>query len=210
MSGAGHKGAIDAPTAEAQVARIFEWRRGFNAMHLIDLGVRLGLFKAFAETPGATPGQVAAALNLHPPYVENWCMTGYSFGLLEAGEDAGFRLAPFMDKILANPGHPRYMGGYVRLGTEFATEDHRFCLEAFGPARRFLFRAAARRLPRVRPGRRSCPRKSCCRNCPDCKSGSIPAVRSSKSVAGRDGTLFYWPRRSHRLVASVWTSTRPA
>ena len=42
------------PTAEDQVARIFEWRRGFNAMHLIDLGVRLGLFKSIAETPGAT------------------------------------------------------------------------------------------------------------------------------------------------------------
>lgn len=32
-------------TAETQVAKIFEWRRGFNAMHLIDLGVRLGLFR---------------------------------------------------------------------------------------------------------------------------------------------------------------------
>ncbi len=131
MSGEGHKGGLDAPTAESQVARIFEWRRGFNAMHLIDLGVRLGLFKALAETPGATPGQVAAALDLHPPYVENWCMTGYSFGLLEAGEDRSFRLAPFIDKILATPGHPRYLGGYVRLGTEFATEDYRTCLEAF-------------------------------------------------------------------------------
>ncbi len=131
MSDAGQKGALDAPTAEAQVARIFEWRRGFNAMHLIDLGVRLGLFKALAETPGATPGHLAAALDLHAPYVENWCTTAYSFGLLEAGEDRGFRLAPFMDQVLATPGHPRYMGGYVRLGTEFGTEDHRYCLEAF-------------------------------------------------------------------------------
>ena len=49
------------PTAEDQVAKIFEWRRGFNAMHLIDLGVRLGLFKSIAETPGATSDQVAAA-----------------------------------------------------------------------------------------------------------------------------------------------------
>lgn len=40
-------------------------------------------------------------------------------------------MAPFIDQVLANPGHPRYLGGYVRLGTEFATEDHRYCLEAF-------------------------------------------------------------------------------
>ena len=29
-------------TADSQVARLFSWRRGFNAMHLIDLGIRLG------------------------------------------------------------------------------------------------------------------------------------------------------------------------
>ena len=66
----------DAPaelTAEDQVAKIFEWRRGFNATHLIDLGVQLGLFKAIAETPGTTSDQIAAALDLHPPYVETWC-----------------------------------------------------------------------------------------------------------------------------------------
>lgn len=120
-----------APTAESQTARIFAWRRGFNAMHLIDIGVRLGLFRAFADTPGATPAQVAGRLKLHAPYVETWCTTAYSFGLLEGDEGRTFRLAPFIDQLLANPGHPRYLGGYVRLGTEFATEDHRFCLEAF-------------------------------------------------------------------------------
>jgi SAM-dependent methyltransferase len=118
-------------TADTQTARVFEWRRGFNAMHLIDLGVQLGLFAAFAKAPGAAPAEVAAALGLHLPYVDTWCTTAYSFGMLEGGEDRKFRLAPFMDQILANPGHPRYLGGYVRLGTEFAAEDFRFCREAF-------------------------------------------------------------------------------
>ena len=121
----------DGPTAEAQVARVFGWRRGFNAMHLIDLGVRLGLFKAIAETPGAKPEEIAESLGLHAPYVGTWCTTAYSFGLLEAEEDRRFHLAPYIDQILAKPSHPRYLGGYVRLGTEFATEDHRYCLEAF-------------------------------------------------------------------------------
>lgn len=44
-----------APTADEQVAKIFAWRRGFNAMHLIDVGTQLGLFRAFAATPPATP-----------------------------------------------------------------------------------------------------------------------------------------------------------
>ena len=71
-------------TADSQVARLFAWRRGFNAMHLIDLGVRLGLFKALAETPDVTAQQVADRLGLHAPYVGVWCMTAYSFELLEA------------------------------------------------------------------------------------------------------------------------------
>ena len=118
-------------TAETQAAKIFEWRRGFNAMHLIDLGVRLGLFKAIADQPDATPAQIAEELGLHAAYIETWCTTAYSFGLLDGTEDRRFRLAPFIDQLLANAGHPRYLGGYVRLGTEFATEDHRFCFDAF-------------------------------------------------------------------------------
>ena len=57
-------GEVGEITADDQVAKIFEWRRGFNAMHLIDLGVRLGLFRAFAQTPDAKPSDVAQALRL--------------------------------------------------------------------------------------------------------------------------------------------------
>jgi SAM-dependent methyltransferase len=118
-------------TADSQVARLFAWRRGFNAMHLIDLGVRLGLFKAFADTPDVTAGHIADRLGLHAPYVDVWCTTAYSFELLDVDEERRFRLAPFVNELLANPAHPRYLGGYVRLGTAFATEDYRLAPEAF-------------------------------------------------------------------------------
>ncbi len=36
-----------------------------------------------------------------------------------------------MDNVLANPGHPRYLGGYLRLGTDVAADDFRECLSAF-------------------------------------------------------------------------------
>jgi hypothetical protein len=112
-------------TADSQGARLFAWRRGFTAMHLIDFGVRLGLFKAFADTPDVTAGHVADRLGLHAPYVDVWCTTADSLELLEANEERRFHLAPFMNDLLANPAHPRYLGGYVRLGTAFATEDYR-------------------------------------------------------------------------------------
>ena len=51
-----------APSADTQTARIFAWRRGFNAMHLIDLGERLGLWQALADAPDATPADLAARL----------------------------------------------------------------------------------------------------------------------------------------------------
>jgi len=131
MSKRDRRNATPELTAEDQVSKIFEWRRGFNAMHLIDIGVQLGLFRAFGNSEGATAGEIAATLGLHVPYVDTWCTTAYSFGLLEGGQDRVFRLAPFIKELLASPGHPRYLGGYVRLGTEFATEDHRYCLDAF-------------------------------------------------------------------------------
>jgi len=110
-------------TADSQVARIFEWRRGFNTIHLIDVGIRVGLFKSLAEAPGVTGKELAERLGLHPPFVETWCKTAYGMELLDADEALRYRLAPHFDSILANPTHPRYLGGYVRLGTDVAAED---------------------------------------------------------------------------------------
>lgn len=119
-------------SADTQVARIFEWRRGFNALHLMDIGVRLQLFRTLAQAPeGMTADALALKLGLKPHFVQVWCNTAYGFELLEGATDNRFKLAPFIDKVLASPGHPRYLGGYVRLGTQFATEDFRQCTEAF-------------------------------------------------------------------------------
>jgi SAM-dependent methyltransferase len=118
-------------TADSQVARIFEWRRGFNTIHLIDLGTHLGLFGALAQSPGLSGAELAARLGLHAPYVEVWCKTAYGLEILDADESGRYRLAPHFDSILASPTHPRYLGGYVRLGTEVAADDFRRCRDAF-------------------------------------------------------------------------------
>lgn len=131
MAAGTNDAAPAAPTADEQVAKIFEWRRGFNAMHLIDLGTQLGLFRALAETPAAAPREIAQRLGLHAPYVGTWCTTAYSLGLLEGDAQGRFSLAPHFGEILGNPAHPRYLGGYVRLGTRFGTDDYRFAEEAF-------------------------------------------------------------------------------
>jgi SAM-dependent methyltransferase len=118
-------------SADAQVARIFEWRRGFNTIHLIDLGIRIGLFKAFADAPDSTAEDIARRLGLDAHYVDVWCKTAFGMELLDAQEGPRYRLAPHLDTILATPSHPRYLGGYVRLGTDVAAQDFRRCVTAF-------------------------------------------------------------------------------
>ena len=49
-------------TADAQVARIFALRRGFNTIHLIDVGIKLGVFRALAEAPDLTAEALAERL----------------------------------------------------------------------------------------------------------------------------------------------------
>lgn len=118
-------------TADEQVARVFEWRRGFNNIHLIDVGIELGLFRALAETPGQTAEALAARLDFHLHPVRTWCWTAHGQALLDADGNGAFRLAPHMDAILANAGHPRYLGGYAQLGTRVAAEDFRRSVEMF-------------------------------------------------------------------------------
>lgn len=119
-----------AATADELGSRIFAWRRGFNAMHLIDLGLQSGLFKELAAAPGVTSDELAARLGLHAPYVQVWCMSACSLALIESDEGHRLRLAPHVDAVLADPRHPRHLGGYVRLGTQFATDDYRFAAGA--------------------------------------------------------------------------------
>jgi SAM-dependent methyltransferase len=128
------------PTADDQVARVFAWRRGFDAVHLIALGLDLGLFEALKATPDVTSAALAERLGFDGRHVDVWCRTACGFGLLD-GADPGptWRLAPHFDQILASPTHPRFLGAYVRLGSEVAADDFAQLRDAFrtGKARPF-------------------------------------------------------------------------
>ena len=87
---------------EHQVAKIFEWRRGFNITYLISLGIDLGLFKYLAQSPASTPQQIAESLSLHYPYIDTWCKTAFAVGILETENCTNYILADHFDKILAN------------------------------------------------------------------------------------------------------------
>jgi SAM-dependent methyltransferase len=116
------------PTRADQIAKVFSYLRGLHATHYMDVGVRMGLFRALAER-SRTPDQLAADLGLHPPYVRVFCEMGHHLELLDRQEDV-YRLAPEMDRLLASPGDTFYLGGFPRVhltvARDYAAYDELF------------------------------------------------------------------------------------
>lgn len=103
-------------TPDVQTARVWEYIKGFHAVHLVNVGLELGLFAKLNEAPdGLTPAQLARALELHEPYVAVWCKTAYAYEILEVTEDGTFRLAPYFDLLLVERGNPRYLAPYFGI-----------------------------------------------------------------------------------------------
>ncbi len=96
-----------------QTARVFGYLRGLHAAHFLDVGVRLGLFDALAEGP-RRPEELAEALSLHEPYVRAFCEMGFHLEVLDR-EGEAYRMAPEMDRLLARPQDPFYLGGFPRV-----------------------------------------------------------------------------------------------
>ena len=81
--------------SEALVERLFEAVLGFNDLHAVYLGDRLGLYQAIADG-AATPGEVAAAAGCDERYVREWLEHQAVTGILA------------VDDVLAAPGDRRY------------------------------------------------------------------------------------------------------
>lgn len=118
----------DVPTPEQQTDVLWDYLKGFHAVHLIDIGSKLGLFAAIgaAGEGGASAARLAEKKALHPPYVDIWCRTAYAYGLLEgdeSGEEPSFTLAPHYDTILVDKRHPRYLTPYFNGATSYYADD---------------------------------------------------------------------------------------
>lgn len=132
---------MTSPTAEQQTTKIWEYLRGFHAVHLIDVGVRLGLLAKLKEKPNQSAAELSAGDGLDEFYVAVWCRTGLAYGLLD-GEDGPpqrFSLAPFMDQILADPGGARHLAPYCTTATDFLAADFRRYPELFRSGGTFTF-----------------------------------------------------------------------
>lgn len=119
--------ASAAVTPDQQIDLMWDYLKGFHAVHLIRTGVELGLFARIAEAgeDGIDAAALASALGLHAPYVGVWCNTAFAYGLLdgEDGPPAVFRLSPHIDSILVDRRHPRHLAPYFVGATGFYAED---------------------------------------------------------------------------------------
>ncbi len=93
-------------SAESQMAKINNFHKGFKATHLINIGAKLGIFKALNDAKeGFTVSELASKLGLHESYLKIWCQTAYFFKILDCDNQGQFRYQPFMDEILGDQSH---------------------------------------------------------------------------------------------------------
>ncbi len=110
-------------TAEQQVSRMWQHIKGFHVVHFVSIGEKLGFFAQLREAEeGLSAAQLAAAAGLHEPYVKVWCDTGIAYEILEPA-GGRYRLAPFLDVVLADPGGPRNLTPYFACTVDYLSHD---------------------------------------------------------------------------------------
>jgi len=93
-------------SAESQMARFSDFHKGFKAIHLINIGAKLGIFQALNEAKGGiTVPELASKLGLYEPYLKLWCQTAYCFEILDCDNQRRFKFQPFVDQILGDETH---------------------------------------------------------------------------------------------------------
>jgi SAM-dependent methyltransferase len=109
------------------MGKVFGYLKGLHATFLMDFGTKMGLFARLAEEPGGLSSDLlAASLNLHPPYVRQWCDTACALELLDYDPSSGYRLAPFMDEVLGEPEGTYYVGKFPSVHLLLARDYARY------------------------------------------------------------------------------------
>jgi hypothetical protein len=106
---------VSADTA-SQWERLVSYAVGFQAVWIIDIGLKQGLFEAIRAAPDGIGGaELAGAMGCDPRYVELWCRSAYVYELLDWDEHRGYRLAPETARLLLDAGDPLFMGGRIQF-----------------------------------------------------------------------------------------------
>jgi ubiquinone/menaquinone biosynthesis C-methylase UbiE len=100
----------EADELQAAVGKVLASYAGYVNTWTIELGLRLGLFKALSKNPGISADKLSEALGYDSLYTKVWCNAAYSGGFLEVN-DGGFVLAPQMERVLLERESTMWAGG---------------------------------------------------------------------------------------------------
>jgi SAM-dependent methyltransferase len=110
----------DTDRRDALVERLFEAVLGFNDLHAVYIGDRLGLYAALAGG-AATPPEVAAASGCDERYVREWLEHQAVGGILEvedaaaAPDERRYRIPAGHDEVLLDRDSVNYMAAFARM-----------------------------------------------------------------------------------------------
>jgi SAM-dependent methyltransferase len=103
------------PSAKRQAGALLEQVAGYVGTRTIQLGLRSGLIKAFADADGGlTPDELAVGADIDPFYAQVWCRAAIAAGVLER-DGARLGLAEHLDDLLLTGDHPAHVGAVVRI-----------------------------------------------------------------------------------------------
>jgi hypothetical protein len=114
---------------DALVERLFEAVLGFNDLHMVYLGDRLGLYAALHERGSATPAELAEATDTNERYIREWLEQQAVTGILEE-DDGRFSLPAGHAEVLLAPDSLAYLAPFARMMIGMARPLPRV-LEAF-------------------------------------------------------------------------------
>ena len=110
----------DTDRRDALVERLFEAVLGFNDLHAVYIGDRLGLYAALADG-AATPPEVATAAGCDERYVREWLEHQAVGGILEvedaaaASDERRYRIPAGHDEVLLDRDSVNYMAAFARM-----------------------------------------------------------------------------------------------
>jgi ubiquinone/menaquinone biosynthesis C-methylase UbiE len=107
---------MDEAAKVAQRDRIFGFMMGYQALWILDVGLKSGVIAALAEAPeGVGEEALAAQLGQDPDYLRTWLRAAYAYELLDFEPDRGYRLPDGLAPVLLDPADPLYVGGRIQF-----------------------------------------------------------------------------------------------
>ncbi|MDE3076188.1 MAG: methyltransferase domain-containing protein, partial [Chloroflexota bacterium] len=151
-------GAVSTTGRTEVMTKLFGYVRGFHATYLMDVGHQLGLFRALRGSAGTRPESLAEELRLDAFYVAKWCETAYSLELLDYDQALGYRLAPFIEDLLADPDNTYFIGAFPNVHLQVA-RDYAEYPQRFTDGRRISYQEhTSEFFARIAEGTKALPR----------------------------------------------------